>query len=112
MAESIFDLQSELCRTLSSANRLRILHTLRQGPLSVGEIARETEMSHAHVSQHLAVLRAQDVVRAERAGTSVVYHITNPKVALICDLMREILADQAADRASLIKELKRPRARA
>src|SRR5581483_2504703 len=105
MAESVFDLQAALCQTLSNANRLRSVHALRQGALSVGEIARLTDLAQAKVSQHLAVLRTQGIVRAQREGMSVVYHITNPKIALICDLMREILADQAATRADLLEAL-------
>ena len=107
MEESVFDLQAALCQTMSNAQRLRIVHLLRQGPLAVHEIVDLTGLAQAKVSQHLTVLRMQGVVSAQREGMSVIYHITNPQMALICDLMREMLANQAAHRADLLDELNR-----
>ena len=107
MTESVFDLQAALCQTMSNANRLRIVHALRQGPLAVSEIARATELSPGQVSHHLTALRSQGLVDGQREGVTVVYHLTNPKIALICDLMREMLAMQAAHRADLVEQWNR-----
>lgn len=102
MAQSIFDLQAELCQTMSNATRLRIFHQLRAGPSCVGAIAQETELAQAKVSQHLAVLRWHGIVFAERQGSEIVYRIANPKIVRVCDLMREVLAEQAAQRSELM----------
>ncbi len=106
MLESIFDLQSELCQTMSNATRLRIVHALRDGPQCVGRLAEVLELDQAKVSQHLAVLRSRGIVASQRQGSEVIYRITNPKIERICDLMREVLAEQAAQRSELIWALK------
>ena len=106
MAESVFDLQAALCQTMSNANRLRIVHALRPGPLAVSEIARATALSPGQVSHHLTALRTQGIVDGQRERVTIVYHLTDPKIAVICDLMREVLAVQAAHRADLVDELK------
>ncbi len=105
MAQSIFDLQAELCKTMASATRLQIVHHLRQRPSCVGDIARATDLAQAKVSQHLSILRLRGIVRAQRNGSEIVYRIANPKIVRVCDLMREVLADQAAERSDLIGQL-------
>ncbi len=106
MTIDIFDLQAELCQTMSNATRIRIVHALRDGPRHVADLAEMLALSQAKVSQHLAVLRAGGIVSAHREGSQVAYRITNPKIERICDLMREVLAEQAAERSELIQALK------
>jgi len=109
MAQSIFDLQAELCKTMANATRLRIVHHLRQKPSCVGDIAQATSFPQAKVSQHLSILRARGIVTAERRGSEIIYRIANPKIVRVCDLMREVLADQAAERSDLIEKLQKSR---
>lgn len=109
MPESIFDLQAEMCQTMSNATRLRIVHALREGPQCVGKLAEALELDQASVSRHLAVLRNRGIVIATRHGGEVIYQITNPKIERICDLMREVLAEQAAARTDMIRLLRRRR---
>ena len=107
MAESIFELQAELFRTLGNATRLRVLHCLCEGPKSVAELVRATDLAQAKVSQHLAPLRAYGVVTAQRKGKGVVYRIANSKIARVCDLMREVLAEQANERSEIIRAMQK-----
>ncbi len=103
--DSIFDLQAALCQTMSNATRLRIVHALRDGPLCVAMLAKALELEPSKVSQHLAILKSSGIVTGRRRGAEMVYQITNPKIERICDLMREVLAEQAAQRAEMIQAL-------
>lgn len=103
---SIFDLQAELCKTMANATRLRIVHSLRERPKSVSEIVQETKLAQAKVSQHLAILRAYGVVASKREGRDVIYRIANHKLVRVCDLMREVLAEQADERAEVFEAMK------
>jgi DNA-binding transcriptional ArsR family regulator len=98
---SIFDLQAELCKTMGNAARLQIVHTLREGPKRVSDIVEATDLAQAKVSQHLAVLRAYAIVSMKREGKDVIYRIANPKLTRVCDLMREVLAEQANERSEV-----------
>ncbi len=97
----VFKLQAEFCQRMSNAPRLQVLHALRSGPSRVSDLAQTTGMTPAAVSRHLAVLRAGDIVAAERNGQEIVYAIANPKVADICDLMRTVLAEQLRHNATV-----------
>lgn len=54
---------------LSDPTRQEILHRLRAGPLSVGEIAADMPISRPAVSQHLKVLKDSGLVAETRQGT-------------------------------------------
>jgi ArsR family transcriptional regulator len=98
---SIFEVQADLCRGMASATRIEIVHVLRDGPQRVGDIARIIGQPQTRVSRHLGVLRNGGVVIAQRRAQNVVYQIGNPKIVHICDLMREVLVEQAAHRSQL-----------
>ena len=90
-ADDIDAIQASLLRTLSSPQRLRILHRLGRSDLDVSDLARELGMSQATASQHLAAMRSAGVVEAHREGRSVRYGLADPGILAACDLMREVL---------------------
>ncbi len=101
----IFDLQAELCQSLSNAVRLRIIHALKESPKSVNEISFDVGLSQPNVSRHLAVLRSSGLLAAHRRAQEVYYEITNPKVVEVCEMMRSILAEREAQYLSLLHRI-------
>ncbi|MFC2002066.1 ArsR/SmtB family transcription factor [Chloroflexota bacterium] len=90
----VFQLQAELCKSLSDYKRLRIIHELRRGEKSVNELAEVLELKQSNTSQHLAVLRKTGIIVPRRQGSTVYYRLANPKIADACDLVREVIAEQ------------------
>ncbi|MBA4805450.1 MAG: winged helix-turn-helix transcriptional regulator [Brevundimonas sp.] len=66
---------SSVFKALSDPTRRRVLQLLRAGPMSAGEIAARFEVSKPTMSAHFAVLREADLIHAEKAGKSVIYHL-------------------------------------
>ena len=66
---------SSVFKALSDPTRRRVLQLLRRGPMSAGEIADRFEVSKPTMSAHFAVLKEADLVHAEKAGKSVIYHL-------------------------------------
>jgi DNA-binding transcriptional ArsR family regulator len=62
---------------LGDATRRAILARLADGPLPVGEIARDFPMSRPAISQHLRVLKRAGLVTDSAAGTRRLYAV-NP----------------------------------
>ena len=58
---------------LQDPTRRAILHRLRRGPRSVGELAGALPVSQPAVSQHLAVLREAGLVTSRREGRRSMY---------------------------------------
>jgi ArsR family transcriptional regulator len=88
---------------MSSAIRIEIVHVLQDGPQRVNEIARITGHPQGTISRHLRVLRNGGVVTAHRHAQDVIYQIANPKIVNICDLMREVLLEEASHRSKLVE---------
>jgi len=70
-----YDAMSKVFRALSDPTRRRVLQLLRHGPLSAGELSDQFDVSKPTMSAHFAVLKEADLVHAEKAGKSVIYHL-------------------------------------
>ena len=92
----LFRLQADIAKTLSDPYRLALLHELRQGEKSVGQLMTALGLPQSNVSRHLAVLRERGMVFTRRDGTSVYYRLANPRIAEACDVVREVLQSQLA----------------
>ena len=99
MDKEFFCLHSELCKTLANDKRQMILAALRDGELSVGQLVEVTEIPQATLSQHLARMRAHDVVRMRREGARIYYSISNPKLIQAFDLITEVMQESMDGRA-------------
>ena len=60
---------------LGDRTRRQIVHRLRAGPSSVGELAAALPVSRPAVSQHLTVLRRSGLVSYSELGTRNVYRL-------------------------------------
>jgi len=103
LQRSIFEVQADLFRCMASATRIEIVHVLRDGPQRVSDIVRITGHPQEMISRHLGVLRNGGVVIAHRHAQEVIYRIANPKIVSICDLMREVLVEEAARSSQLAR---------
>lgn len=74
---------AELLKALAQVHRLAILLELDDGPRCVHELVDALGISQPLASQHLRVLRAIHMVRAERRGRETVYSIGDDHVAHI-----------------------------
>ncbi|MEF8831966.1 MAG: metalloregulator ArsR/SmtB family transcription factor [Candidatus Thermoplasmatota archaeon] len=100
--ERIHEMHAELCKMLSHPTRLKILEQLKQENKTVKEIVESTDASQPTVSQHLGQLKKQGLVRAEREGTSMEYHIEHPKILDACDIIREVLFERLSENQELL----------
>jgi DNA-binding transcriptional ArsR family regulator len=68
---------------LGDATRRAILERLLNGPLAVGELAREFPVSRPAISQHLRVLKNAHLVVARPAGNRRLYEVDPDGVAAL-----------------------------
>lgn len=81
---------TQVAQALADPIRLTILQCLMGGPASVAELMAVTDQGQSKVSNHLAVLRDQGLVRAERNGRQMIYRLTNPSVAQLVESLAAI----------------------
>ena len=62
-------------KALSDPTRRQVLHLLREGPKSAGELAEHFPVSKPTMSAHFAVLREAGLVDTARQGTTITYRL-------------------------------------
>jgi ArsR family transcriptional regulator len=92
--KAIFEMQAEICKTLTNPKRIEILNALKGEEKTVSELVTALGASKANVSQHLAVMRHKGILSSRRVGVNIFYRVTNPKVIDACSLMKEVLFEQ------------------
>ncbi len=77
------DMATRLLAAMANQSRLMILCHLLGAELTVTEIGSRVGLKQSPLSQHLARLRALDLVKTSRAGQSVRYRLASREVEAI-----------------------------
>ena len=81
-----------LFRGLSEPSRLRILHALASGPLTVSELARRTGLSQPNTSNHLACMLGCGLVARARDGRFAYYRHADDGIATLLSVADRVLS--------------------
>lgn len=85
------NVNDELLRALSHAERRRLLILCREQPRSAGELAKDSEMSAASVSEHLKVLRKTGLAHVEKQGKFWLYKTNTEFLSEVLSSLRQEL---------------------
>jgi DNA-binding transcriptional ArsR family regulator len=97
MYNQLFKLQEAVFKAMAHSRRLEIIHLLRDQELTVTEIYEMLDLPQANVSQHLQVLKSQNIVSANKEGLKVSYKISHPEYLQIADTVRTLLKKNNAN---------------
>jgi DNA-binding transcriptional ArsR family regulator len=79
-------------QALADPHRRKILKILRRGSQTAGELAERFSITKGSLSHHFNVLKAADLLRAERRGQQIVYSLNTSVFqeveAMLLDLFR------------------------
>ena len=104
LSQEITQLHADMCSALADARRILLLYSIAENAQNVSDLAKELEISQPAASRHLKILRDRGLVQANRQGTSVEYSLTDARLIDALDLLRSVLRDRLAYRASLLDE--------
>jgi ArsR family transcriptional regulator, virulence genes transcriptional regulator len=80
----------KLLKAVSNERRLLILCHLLDGELSVGEMNQKLELSQSALSQHLALLRKDKLVKTRKAAQTVYYSINSVEAEALIGLLHKM----------------------
>ena len=100
---TIYELQAEVSKTMSHPIRLAILHLLKDGEKTVTDLVETIGASQSNISQHLALMRQRQIVKTRKAGSTVYYQVSSPKISQACDMIRQVLIEQLNRRQEVAK---------
>nr|WP_198678951.1 metalloregulator ArsR/SmtB family transcription factor [Pseudidiomarina halophila] len=75
-------------RSIANEHRLQILCHLAGGEQSVGALNQHFPLSASAFSQHLAVLRQQDLVKFRKEAQTIFYSIKDPDTLKFMQLLK------------------------
>ncbi len=81
---------SNLLKALSNEHRLVILCQLIGGEKSVGEMVRRVGLSQSALSQHLARLRRDDLVRTRREAQTIYYSLSGHHALAVIETLQRL----------------------
>ncbi|MDP6345931.1 MAG: metalloregulator ArsR/SmtB family transcription factor [Alphaproteobacteria bacterium] len=90
---------SNLLDAMSNENRLMILCQLSDGEKSVGQLAELIGARQVAVSQQLAILRREGLVRPRRQAQTVFYSLASDAARQVIETLYAIYCGPAADKA-------------
>jgi DNA-binding transcriptional ArsR family regulator len=85
-----------LMKALGNESRLMILCTLTEGERSVGELNAMIPLSQSALSQQLARLRQQGMVRTRRESQTIYYSLADGPAEQVIQLLHTIYCGPAA----------------
>jgi DNA-binding transcriptional ArsR family regulator len=88
---------SELLKSMSNEKRLMILCYLTEGEKSVGQMERLVGLSQSALSQHLARLRRDGLVRTRRASQTIYYSLAGGNASAVMATLHSIYCCAPAD---------------
>lgn len=81
---------ARLLRALSNENRLMLLCLLFEGEKTVSELNESLPLSQSALSQHLAVLREEGLVRTRRDGHNIHYGLASPAALRVIETLHAV----------------------
>ena len=105
MQDSLRRFKADIFQALAHPTRLAIIENLEQGELSAGELLEKLSVEQANLSQHLAVLRAKQLVVNRKAGNQVFYSVRDPIILKVLALMRRYFYTHLQEAMELLGEM-------
>jgi DNA-binding transcriptional ArsR family regulator len=91
------ELTANALKAMAHPLRWKILCTLGEEELSVGEIVEQTGTSQSNISQHLEQLRNKNILVSRKEANRIYYRIRNPRLLDLIGIMRSVLCPANLD---------------
>jgi DNA-binding transcriptional ArsR family regulator len=88
MQDALRKFKADFFQALAHPTRIAIVEQLRDGELSAGVLMERLSIEQANASQHLAVMRAKNILINRKAGNQVFYSVRDPLIIEVLDIMR------------------------
>lgn len=105
MHNALQQFKADFFQALAHPTRIAILEQLRGGELSAGALIERLEIEQANASQHLAVLRAKNIVVARRVSNQVFYSARDSLIFEVLDVMRRYFQAHVTETLATLKAI-------
>ena len=97
---------SRLLGAMANAKRLLVLCNLLEGEKSVGELTEIVGLSQGALSQHLAKMRALDLVTTRRDAQTIYYRLSSEEVRAVLETLYRLFCAPVCPPAAVMSDRK------
>ncbi len=106
MPDSLRRFKAGVFQALAHPTRVAIVELLRdEKEVPVSRIHERLGLEQANASQHLAVLRAKQIVVGRKEGNQVFYSLRDPILGKILDLLRQYFQAHLKDALEMLQDM-------
>jgi len=105
MQDALRKFKAQVFQALAHPTRIAIIEALRDGELPAGKLLELLQVEQANLSQHLAVLRAKQVLVNRKVGNQVFYAVRDPVLIQVLDLLRQYFFSHLNETLAMLGEL-------
>lgn len=91
---------SRLLKLMGNERRLAVLSCLAEGEMSVGQLGTRIGLSQSALSQHLAKLRRDGLVRTRRERQTIYYRLAGTEAAFILVALGQLYGNRSGPPAN------------
>ena len=81
---------AKILKAMGNERRLEVLYNLYAVESNVGELEKKVRLSQSALSQHLAVLRNENIVKTRRVAQTIYYSIRDEKILQLLELIKKM----------------------
>src|SRR5580692_7669348 len=107
MQEALRQFKADFFQALAHPTRIAIVEQLRSGELSAGALIERLGIEQANASQHLAVLRAKNILISRKTGNQVFYSVRDPLIIEVLDVMRRYFHSHLSEVMATLKAMEK-----
>lgn len=101
----VWNKKSNLFKAIAHPSRVQILEYLSTGERCVCEIIDELGLEQSNVSQHLAVLRRENLIDSRKQGLKVMYRIKHVEILALLQKAQEIIGNELNYNHQLMRQV-------
>ena len=105
MKTLVLNKKSNLFKALGHPSRVQILEYLSSGERCVCDIISELDLEQSNVSQHLAVLRRENLIESRKKGLQVRYRIKHLEIMAVLQKAQELISNELKDTHRFMQEI-------
>lgn len=105
MQDALRRFKADFFQALANPTRIAIIEQLRDGELSAGSLIERLDIEQANASQHLAVLRAKNILVGRKTGNQVFYSVRDPLIIDVLDIMRRYFHAHMSEAVATLKAI-------
>ena len=87
---------ADFLKTVAHPDRLMVLCLLTQGEMNVSELSQHSQLSQSAFSQHLSVLRKQNIVKVRKESQQVFYSLADHRIQALLSVLKKSFCDEQA----------------